>query len=211
MATGTNNQVSSVLTIPATWNRATGSRFQAASTRGDTPTTGLMRPGPVGTNPPVMRRKGVTPIAMTIQAAEVDAQVESAEIIQGKMSEPSGPYVVAWYEDTGSLGEAANLVFSGHLDYYDVGEAVFFHLTELSGGDLITVTGENDEDFDYTVDWVRTYTQDELDESAVKEIVGRTDTEQLTLITCSGAFDFDNGIYHDRTIVRATRGTPSAQ
>ena len=205
MAIGTENRTSAMLTIPQSWIRGNRPRFADAPTRGEVPTTGLMRPGPVGEYPLVQRKKGVTPIAMTIVPAQVDAQIESAEIIQGKMSEPTGPYVVAWYEDTGRLGEPTNLVFAGHLDYYDVGEAVFFHLTELSGGDVITVTGDNDEAFEYTIDWVRTYTQDELDEDAVKEIVGRTETEQITLITCSGSFDFDNGIYHDRTVVRGTR------
>jgi LPXTG-site transpeptidase (sortase) family protein len=205
MAIGTKQKSMTMLTIPNDWNRGVRPRFADAPTRGEVPTTGLMRPGPVGDYPEAMRKKGVTPVAMKIEPAQVDAQVEPAEIIQGKMSEPSGPYVVAWYEDTGRLGEPTNLVFAGHLDYYDVGEAVFFHLTELSGGDVITVTGDNDEDFAYSIDWVRTYTQDELDETAVKEIVGRTETEQITLITCSGPFDFDNGIYHDRTVVRGTR------
>jgi hypothetical protein len=207
MATGTQNRSSNMLKIPSTWNRGSEPRFADAPGRGDTPTTGLMRPGPVGFNPPLLRTKGVTPISMTIQAANVDAQIESAEIIQGKMSEPTGPYVIAWYADTGKLGQPANLVFSGHLDYYDVGEAVFFHLSELSAGDDVTITGDDDEDYAYTVDWVRTYTQDELDETAVKDIVGATDTEQITLITCSGEFDFDHGIYHDRTVARASRST----
>jgi hypothetical protein len=40
------------------------------------------------------------------------------------------------------------------------------------------------------------------------EITGPTDTQSLTLITCGGAFDYVNGEYLQRTVVRATRSGP---
>ena len=173
--------------------------------RGDMPTTGGMRPGPVGMNPTKMRRKGVTPVAMKIAKAQVDAQVEPQPIQDGVMLDPSGPYVVAWYEDTGKLGQETNLVFAGHLDYYNVGQAVFFHLGALVEGDEIQVIGENNETFTYVVEWTRNYTVDELDGNAIQEIVGKTKTESVTLITCGGPFDFNVGQYLERFVVRAKR------
>jgi len=194
-----------VLRIPASTRLGPGARRAEAIARGDTPTYGLLRPGPVGSNPPTIRHKGVAPTAMKIEKAQVDSQIETAEILDGKMSEPSGPYVVAWYPDTGKLGQDVNLVFSGHVDYYNVGEAVFFHLGDLAENDVITITGEDNDIYHYHVEWVKTYTQDQLDSATVKEIVGPIDTEHVTLITCHGQFDFDAGIYHDRLIVRAAR------
>ncbi|HRA48222.1 MAG TPA: class F sortase [Thermomicrobiales bacterium] len=194
-----------VLSIPSGAARTWQPLRAEAGSRGDVPTTGLMRPGPVGLNPEPVRRKGVAPVAMTILQAGVDAQVEKAEIIQGKMTEPSGPYVVAWYSDTGKIGQGTNMVFAGHLDYYEVGEAVFFHLTDLAEGDMILLTGDDGEPYSFRTEWIKTYTQDELDTETVKGIVATTDTESVTLITCSGPFDFDNGIYHDRTVVRGNR------
>ena len=173
--------------------------------RGDIPTYGTMRPGPVGINPPRTARKGVAPIAMKIEKAQVDSQIETAAIEDGVMLDPSGPYVVAWYEDTGKLGEETNTIFAGHLDYYDVGEAVFFHLGELAEGDPIEVTGEDDIVFTYTVEWARNYTMEELDSTTIQEIVGKTKTEYITLITCGGEFDFDAGVYKERFVVRARR------
>jgi sortase (surface protein transpeptidase) len=196
-----------VLNLPADWNTTGTRRFAQSSARGDTPTSGLMRPGPVGINPPIIRRKGVSPVAMKIEKAQVDSQIESAEILDGKMTEPSGPYVVAWYTDTGKIGQDTNLVFAGHVDYYDVGEAVFFHLGDLAANDVVTLTGDDDDTYAYKIEWVKTYTQEQLDSTAVKEIVGATDTEHITLITCSGQFDFDAGIYHDRLVVRAARSS----
>lgn len=173
--------------------------------RGDVPTTGGMRPGPVGLNPAKVRRRGVTPIAMKIEKAQVDAQIESQAIEDGVMLDPSGPYIVAWYEDTGQLGQETNLVFAGHLDYYDVGEAVFFHLGLLEEGDEIQVIGEGDETFRYAVEWARNYTVEDLTPTAVQEIVGRTEDEYITLITCGGPFDYTIGQYLERYVVRAKR------
>lgn len=191
---------------------STGRRGLAVSTiqvegnaRGDMPTSGAMRPGPVGLKPPVVRRRGINPIAIKIEKAQVDAQIESQAIQDGVMLDPSGPYVVAWYEDTGQLGQETNLVFAGHLDYYDVGEAVFFHLGQLAEGDEIQIIGEGDEPFTYAVEWARNYTVEELDTKAVQEIVGKTKTENVTLITCGGPFDFNVGQYLERYVVRARR------
>lgn len=173
--------------------------------RGDMPTTGGMRPGPVGMNPAKVRTKGVTPVAMKIPNAQVDAQVEAQPIQDGVMLDPSGPFVVAWYQDTGKLGQEANVVFAGHLDYYNVGEAVFYHLGALNDGDPIELIGDDGETFTYAVDWARQYTIDELDSGAIQEIVGQTKDECVTLITCGGDFDYNLGQYLQRYVVRAKR------
>ena len=186
-------------------DRVTAKAPVEGNARGDMPTTGGMRPGPVGMNPAKLRRKGVTPVAMKIAKAQVDAQVEAQPIQDGVMLDPSGPYVIAWYEDTGKLGQETNLVFAGHLDYYNVGQAVFFHLGELAEGDEIQVIGEDDETFTYTVEWARNYNVDELDGNSIQEIVGKTKAENITLITCGGPFDFNVGQYLDRFVVRAKR------
>jgi LPXTG-site transpeptidase (sortase) family protein len=184
---------------------ATANAPVEGNARGDMPTTGGMRPGPVGLNPTKIRRKGVTPVAMKITKAEVDAQVEAQPIQDGVMLDPSGPFVIAWYEDTGKLGQETNLVFAGHLDYYNVGQAVFYHLGALDEGDEIQITGENEEIFTYTVEWARQYTVDELDSGAIQEIVGKTQAENVSLITCGGEFDYNVGQYLQRYVVRAKR------
>src|SRR5215207_3865158 len=91
--------------------------------KGEIPTTGGMRPGPVGPNPPTARRRGVSPVAIKIETAQVDSEIE-------------------------------------HVDTYV-----------------------------YTVEWTKTYEVAALDQSAIDEIVGETNSEKLTLITCIGTFD----------------------
>ena len=176
-----------------------------SNARGDIPTTGGLRPGPVGMNPVRLRRRGVEPVSMIIERAAVDALIEPQPIEDGRMLDPSGPYVVAWYDDTGNLGELTNVVFAGHLDYFDVGDAVFINLSTLVEGDEIRILGADEEMYTYVVEWGRNYTIDELDRETIREIVGKTEQEYVTLITCGGEFDYERGQYLERFVVRALR------
>lgn len=175
--------------------------------KGEMPTTGGLRPGPLGLEPDPYRIRGVQPVAIKIEKAQVDAQVEVQEIVDGVMLNPSGPFVVSWYRETGTLGDLDNIVMAGHLDYWDVGQAVFYHVGELKKGDLIEVTGADGNVYKYKVDWVRNYKVDELDKKTLRQIVGKTRQEKLTLITCGGPFDYDRGEYLERMVVRASRVT----
>ncbi len=172
---------------------------------GEQPTSGGSRPGPVNAVPG-LRSPGVLPVSMRISAIELDATIEQQHIEGGVMQNPSGPFVVAWYKETGRLGEQDNnVVLAGHLDYWDVGPAIFYDLWKLEDGDRIEVIGKNGATFVYSVDWVKAYKLDELDSATIQDIIGPTPAESLTLITCGGTFDYDTGEYEERIIVRATR------
>lgn len=172
---------------------------------GELPTTGALRPGPTGTLPGSVRA-GVLPVALRIDAVEIEAPIEEQEIIDGVMQNPSGPFVVSWYKETGRLGEINNLVLAGHLDYWDVGEAVFYNVWQLEEGDIVEVLGQNDEVFQFEVNWVRNFQVDELTPETIQdEIVGPTTLESITLITCGGPFDYEAGEYLERIVIRGTR------
>jgi len=168
---------------------------------GEVPTTGGLRPGPMGNNPPVPLEAGVVPQSIQIEKAQVDAQVEIIEIVNGVMQDPTGPWVVSWYKETAKLGEVGNSVMAGHLDYWDVGPAVFYNITKLEQGDSINVTGDDGEVYTYVVDWIRNF---DNANAPIQEIVGPTEQQNLTLITCGGPFDYTNGVYLQRTVVRST-------
>ncbi|MDP9358774.1 MAG: class F sortase [Chloroflexota bacterium] len=173
---------------------------------GEMPTTGGMCPGPVGLNPPTATfSRGVLPSAIRIDKAQVDAEVETVEIVDGVMQNPTGPWVVSWYQETARLGEDDNTVMAGHVDYWDVGPAVFYNLKDLAEGDQIQVTGEDGTVYTYQVEWIKTYTVSELTPERIQEIVGPTDQPALTLITCGGEFDYATGEYLSRMVVRAAR------
>jgi len=161
--------------------------------------------GPLGLNsaPPEPADEQI-PILIQIDKTAVDAEVEIQQIADGRMLNPSGPWVVSWYEETGWLGAQDNAVMAGHLDYWDVGPAVFYDLANLQEGDEIRVTGDGGDVFTYQVAWGRLYQLEELNSAAIGEIIGPTQQSSLTLITCGGEFDAETGQYLSRYVVRAT-------
>lgn len=172
---------------------------------GEVPTTGASRPGPNdlvrGRISPVQ----VEPIGLAAQKAGIDASIEALRVVDGAMPDPTGPWVVAWYENLGALGRAGNVVMAGHIDFWNVGPAVFYNLATLQPGDDIVVAGDNGKTYPFAVEWIRQYDSATM---PLDEVFGPTAGQSLTLITCGGAFDYVNGQYLQRTVLRATRTGP---
>jgi sortase (surface protein transpeptidase) len=167
---------------------------------GQTPGTTDLQAGPLGLNP--SSDPGQIPVAMRIPDAGVDAEVERQQVVDGQMLDPSGPWVVAWYEQWARAGEIGNFVTSGHVDYWGVGPSVFHEVSSLQEGALIEVTGKGGATYTYEVEYIRridlgTITVDELNSP---DIVGQTDYAAATLITCGG--DFNGQEYTQRDIIR---------
>ncbi|CAN5658371.1 hypothetical protein BH23CHL5_BH23CHL5_04060 [soil metagenome] len=172
---------------------------------GELPTTGGSRPGPLGDFPEqVSFQSGALPVAIAIETAAVNAEIETIGIVDGVMLDPTGPWVVSWYRESAQLGEAGNVLMAGHLDYWDVGPAVLYNINNVNEGDLIQVTGNDGEIYTYSVVWRENF---ETANAPIQDIVGPTERESLTIITCGGPFDYANGVYLQRTVVRAERVT----
>ena len=169
---------------------------------GEVPTTGASRPGPAHTVRERIIVEPVAPVGLTIEAAGIDAGIEALRVVDGAMQDPTGPWVVAWYENLGALGRDGNVVMAGHIDYWNVGPAVFYNLSTLEPGDEIVVSGEDGKTYPFAVEWVRQYDSASM---PLDEVAGPTEGQSLTLITCGGAFDYANGLYLQRTVVRANR------
>lgn len=172
---------------------------------GHIPTTGTVRGGFVGEEPATVQQSQVSqPTGLVIEKVGIDAAVEVQQIVEGVMQNPTGPWIVSWYEQTAELGEIGNVVMAGHVDYWNVGPAVFYNLRDIVEGDEIQVLGEGDVSFTYTVDFNETYDLEELTSGRITELVGMTEDPKLTLITCGGEFDYVNGEYLSRMVVRAS-------
>src|SRR5829696_7867169 len=107
----------------------------------EVPTTGARRPGPVilaasrVTAPdaepePTPLPEGVAPVELLIDSVGVDAPIELGAVTDGAMQDPSGPWVVSWYNQLGKIGEGGNVVMAGHVDYWNVGPAVFWDVRD---------------------------------------------------------------------------------
>jgi sortase (surface protein transpeptidase) len=179
----------------------------------EVPTFGAARPGPIRLMPETAAEvieiePGVAPVAIQIDTIGVDAPIETVKIVDGVMQDPSGPWIVSWYDELSALGEQTNVVMAGHVDYWNVGPAVFWGVKEpgLAEGDIIRLFAENDEIFEYAVNWSQNFVvATELTPEVIqKDIVGDTGEETLTLITCGGEFNAQTGEYLERMVVRAT-------
>jgi len=174
----------------------------------EVPSTGARRPGPVilaatrvAAPEPV---EGVAPVELLVDSVGVDAPIELGDVVDGAMQDPSGPWVVSWYQPLGKIGEGGNVVLAGHVDYWNVGPAVFWDVRYLPEGDIIRVVGEDGKNYEYAVQWTQPYMADELTPEVIQnDIVGDTGEETLTLITCGGEFNPDTGEYNQRWVVRA--------
>ncbi len=174
---------------------------------GDVPSTGASRPGPVNFESVGNIDERVAPVGLAVEAAGIDADIEALRVVNGAMQDPSGPWIVAWYENLGTLGRAGNVVMAGHIDYWNVGPAVFYNLSTLEPGDEIVVAGNNGESYPFAVESVRQYDSASM---PLDEVVGPTESQSVTLITCGGAFDYVNGLYLQRTVVRANQVSAGA-
>ena len=172
---------------------------------GAVPSTGASRPGPVNQVRDRAISPVVSPVGLTIASAGVDAGIEPLRVVDGAMQDPSGPWEVAWYENLGTLGAPGNVVMAGHIDYWNVGPSVFYNLGSVQPGTEIVVAGDDGLQYPFTVEWTELFTSDNM---PMDEIAGPTGLQSLTLITCGGAFDYVNGEYLSRTVVRATRSGP---
>jgi sortase (surface protein transpeptidase) len=182
----------------------------------EVPTTGARRPGPVilaasristpapEPEPEPVQVQGVAPVALQVGSVGIDAPIELGAVVDGAMQDPSGPWVVAWYDALGKVGEGGNVVMAGHVDYWNVGPAVFWSVRDLPAGDIIRVVGEDGKNYEYAVQWIERYSAAGLTPEVIQnDIVGDTGQETLTLITCGGTFDPATGQYDERWVVRA--------
>src|SRR5215207_2513452 len=178
----------------------------------EVPSTGARRPGPIilaatrvaAPEPEPEPVEGVAPIALQVDSVGVDAPIELGAVVDGAMQDPSGPWVVSWYDQLGKVGEGGNVVMAGHVDYWNVGPAVFWDVRYLAEGEVIRVVGEDGKNDEYAVQWTQPYMAEELTPEVIQnDIVGDTGEETLTLITCGGEFNPDTGEYNQRWVVRA--------
>ncbi len=177
----------------------------------EVPSFGARRPGPVeprGDRPKAReRKKTYFPVQLAIPDAAVDAPVEVGTITQdGIMLDPTGAWVVTWYDVLGAPGEGGNVVMAGHLDYWDTPQAVFYYVPNLPAGTPMALVMDDGTVFNYALDWINLFAVADLTPDIIaSQIVGDTGAETITLITCGGQFDVNLQEYLYRYVIRATR------
>jgi sortase A len=121
----------------------------------------------------------------------------------GTMEAPTDPDTVGWYQLGARIGAPGNALLDGHVDWGGR-LRVFGLLRLLRTGDDIQLTDDAGSVLNYSVTWIKLY---EADAAPLDEIFEQTDDEQVTLVTCGGAFDPSIRMYVSRWVVRAARVT----
>lgn len=171
---------------------------------GGAPASSYVPARPQGTGPgPAVG----TDMSLSIPAARVNAGVWARSMgTNGQMGNPRGAWDVIWYDFNpnfpglgGRPGEVgANAVFAGHVDYINVGPAVFYSIRNLKPGDVITVNTANGP-VSYSVQWSE-WANPNAD---FTPYVAKTGQDVITLVTCIG--EFSAGHYDSRFVVRGIR------
>lgn len=140
---------------------------------------------------------------LVIPAAKVDAPIVVKGVDgDGVMQAPDNAVDVAWYDFTARPGAGSNAVFSGHVDYINVGPAVFWNMKDLQPGDRVEVRYADGASLAYAVTAVNTF---DAASAPIDQIVGPTPKDSLTFITCAGTFNTATRQYDKRLVVRAER------
>lgn len=140
---------------------------------------------------------------LVIPAAKVDAPIVVKGVDgSGVMQAPDNAVDVAWYDFTTRPGAGSNAVFSGHVDYINIGPAVFWNMKDLQPGDRVEVRYADGASLGYAVTAVNTF---DAASAPIDQIVGPTPKDSLTFITCAGTFNTATRQYDKRLVVRAER------
>ncbi len=141
---------------------------------------------------------------LVIPSIGVDARIVAVGAdSSGAMGTPDNGWDVGWYDLSAVPGHGGNSVMTGHVDYYDIGPAVFWHLRDLAPDDEVQVHLADDGGVVvYQVTQVDSY---DAGAAPVDAIIGPTSDDVLTLITCTGWFNSSIREYDHRLVVRAER------
>lgn len=143
---------------------------------------------PVGTPPAVP-----PPVGMRIPAAGVDSRIVEVGIVEGEYEVPR--FYVGWYRHTARPGQRGNGVYTGHVESLDKGQ-VFARLPSVkTGQDIFLYTAEGF--WRYRISEIKTVRNDDI------TVMQPTTDYRITLITCTGTFDWASRQYSHRFVVVA--------
>ncbi|MEU3648481.1 class F sortase [Lentzea sp. NPDC034063] len=191
------------------WSAGSGAENFGENVVRDLATTSPAPPSTAGPVPPVAVQQGlpavrvpVRPVRLSIPAIGLRAQVVPTGVDdKGEFFVPPSVDEVGWYRFGPGLGETAgSVVIGGHVDDAESGPGAFYRLRDLTGGDPISVTGEDGSTRVFRVVAKEQVPKKTLDLTPYFSTGGSV---RLTLFTCGGTLDDDVRSYVDNVIVTA--------
>ena len=158
----------------------------------------------------------IVPQRIDIPDAEVNTIVEPASATEefnrftGEVAltfpVPGGPFTTVWWEEGPAPGDDGLAVVLGHTRAS--GASVFGHLAELTGGEVIGITGLSDQGEQVVARYVVTSVVTDIskaDDRALRTVLDAAPSgATLALITCGGEVDQVLSSHSDNAVVFAT-------
>ncbi|HEY4513095.1 MAG TPA: class F sortase [Candidatus Paceibacterota bacterium] len=141
-----------------------------------------------------------SPAKLTIPKIKLDAKVLPVGITKkGNMATPGNFSDVGWYKYGKTPGEIGSAVIAGHVDNGLALPAVFFNLKNMTKGDDIYLTDQNNKTMHFVVTKTEVYDFDSNAEEVFTDESGRL----LKLITCTGVWLKQYRTHDKRLVVSA--------
>lgn len=145
------------------------------------------------------------PARLQIPAIGVDTGLETLGIRSDRTIDvPKDPAMAGWLRGGPAPGDPGPAIVAGHVDSR-TGPAVFYRLSELKPGQVVTVRRGDRSTVQFRIDSVEQFSKSAF---PTAQVYGPAPVPSLRLITCAGAYDKASG-YRDNIVVFASRLTAS--
>ncbi|MCU1657212.1 MAG: hypothetical protein JWO57_1868 [Pseudonocardiales bacterium] len=140
------------------------------------------------------------PVRLTIPAIGVDTPLEHLGLLPDHTLRPPARWDEAgWYADGVRPGDPGPAVIAGHVDSVS-GPAVFYRLRELRPGAVALVVEQSGVTLRFVIDTVAAYPKNRF---PTARVYGPSPLPELSLVTCTGDFDWNAHSYLDNLVVTA--------
>lgn len=148
------------------------------------------------------RPQAVPPVRLRIESLGIDMAVEPMGLAENdSMALPENPADASWYRYGSWPGSAeGSVVIAAHVDAVGYGLGPMSRLTEAVPGTEIIVTTADGSEVVYEVAEGGMVVKSDVPWASVFD---RTGASRLTVVTCGGEFDNENGAYLSNVIVSA--------
>ncbi len=124
--------------------------------------------------------------------------VKVAIDMKGEMVVPRNAHQVAWLDQGPFPGDTNNAVLAGHIRWNKV-TGSFGNIEKMTPGNTVVVELDGKR-WEYRVTWMCLF---DFDTTLAEKIMGYTNVQSVTLISCGGVYDWTNQTHNKRVAVRA--------
>lgn len=156
-------------------------------------------PYPEDTQQQKNKKSTPNPISLSIPKFEINGPVIPVGIYEhsGELEVPEEAETIGWFKYRSKPGDLGPVVLVGHKDS-EQGQAVFWHLKDITPGDEIIINREDGSKATYITESIEKFSQNNFPTDMV---YGPIDYAGIRIITCAGVYDKQKSRYTENLIV----------